>query len=76
MLKGWIIKYNRDGLDALKNKKKPGNTLSKFSNLINNDWNTTRPLEKITSNTTMIWFKKPRDDFPLRSRHNIFLSGI
>ena len=21
-------------------------------------------------------YKKPRDDFPLRSRHNIFLSGI
>ena len=32
MLRGWIIKYNRDGLNALENKKKPGNPLSKFSN--------------------------------------------
>ena len=32
MLRGWIIKYNKDGLDALENKKKPGNPLSKFSN--------------------------------------------
>ena len=32
MLRGWIIKYNRDGLNALENKIKPGNPLSKFSN--------------------------------------------
>lgn len=32
MLRGWIIKYNRDGLNALENKKKPGNPLSKFFN--------------------------------------------
>ena len=32
MLRGWIIKYNKEGLDALENKKKPGNQLSKFSN--------------------------------------------
>ena len=32
MLRGWIIKYNKYGLDALENKKKPGNPLSKFSN--------------------------------------------
>jgi transposase-like protein len=31
MLRGWIIKYNKDGLNALENKKKPGNPLSKFS---------------------------------------------
>ena len=31
MLRGWIIKYNNDGLDALENKNKPGNPLSKFS---------------------------------------------
>ena len=31
MLRGWIIKYNKEGLDALENKKKPGNPLSKFS---------------------------------------------
>ncbi len=32
MLWGWIIKYNKEGLDALENKKNPGNPLSKFSN--------------------------------------------
>ena len=32
MLRGWIIKYNKEGLDAWENKKKPGNPLSKFSN--------------------------------------------
>ncbi len=31
MIRGWIIKYNKDGLNALENKKKPGNPLSKFS---------------------------------------------
>ena len=31
MLRGWLIKYNKEGLDALENKKKPGNPLSKFS---------------------------------------------
>ena len=32
MLRWWIIKYNKEGLDTLENKKKPGNPLSKFSN--------------------------------------------
>ena len=32
MLRGWIIKHNKGGLDALENKKKTGNPLSKFSN--------------------------------------------
>ena len=31
MLRGWIIKYNNYGEDALINKKKPGNPLCKFS---------------------------------------------
>ena len=37
----------------------------KYPNLINNNWNTTRPLEKITSDTTMIliWFKRQRYDW-------------
>ena len=30
MLRGWIIKYNKGGLDALENKKKPGNPMSKY----------------------------------------------
>ena len=29
----------------------------------NNNWETSRPLEKITSDTTMIWFKKQRYDW-------------
>ena len=38
--------------------KKPGEESIKYPNLINNNWDTTRPLEKITSDTTMIWFKR------------------
>ena len=34
--------------------KKPGKESIKYPNLINNNWNTTRPLEKITSDTTAI----------------------
>ena len=43
--------------------KKLGEESIKYPNLINNDWHTTRPLEKITSDTTMIWFKKQRYDW-------------
>ena len=43
--------------------KKPGKESIKYPNLINNNWNTTRPLEKITSDTTMIWFKRQRYDW-------------
>ena len=43
--------------------KKPGEESIKYPNLINNNWNTTKPLEKITSDTTMIWFKKQRYDW-------------
>ena len=32
MLRRWIIKYNKEGLNALENKKKPGTPLSKFPN--------------------------------------------
>ncbi len=31
MLRGWIIKYNKEGFNALENKRRPGNPLSKFS---------------------------------------------
>ena len=34
--------------------KKPREESIKYPNLINNNWDTTRPLEKITSDTTMI----------------------
>ena len=43
--------------------KKPGEESIKYPNLINNNWNTNRPLEKITSDTTMIWFKSQRYDW-------------
>lgn len=43
--------------------KKPGEESIKYPNLINNDWKTTRPFEKITSDTTMIWFKRQRYDW-------------
>ena len=42
--------------------KKPGEESIKFSNIINGNWNTSRPFEKIVSDTTKIWFKrKPYD---------------
>jgi len=31
MLRGWIIKFNKAGEQALENKKKPGNPLCKYS---------------------------------------------
>ena len=37
--------------------KHPGEETIKYPNLINNNWNTTRPFEKITSDSTKIWFK-------------------
>lgn len=32
MLRGWIIKFNKDGEKGLENKKKLGNPLCKYSN--------------------------------------------
>ena len=32
MLTNWIKKYNEGGIEALENKRKPGNPLSKYSN--------------------------------------------
>lgn len=43
--------------------KKPGEASIKYPNLINNDWSTKSPFEKITSDTTMIWFKGKRYDW-------------
>ena len=43
--------------------KKPGEESIKYPNLIKGNWNTTRPLEKVVSDTTMIWFKKQRYDW-------------
>ncbi len=43
--------------------KKPGEESIKYRNIINNNWKTSRPFEKITSDTTMIWFKRQRYDW-------------
>ena len=32
MLSKWVKKYNENGIDGLKNQKKPGNPLSRYSN--------------------------------------------
>ena len=43
--------------------KKTGKESIKYPNLINGNWKTTRPLEKVVTDTTMIWFKKQRYDW-------------
>ena len=37
---------------------KPGEESIKYPNLIKGDWNTSRPFEKVVSDTTTFWFKK------------------
>ena len=43
--------------------KKPGEESLKYENLLNGNWKTTRPFEKIVSDTTKIWFKKKSYDW-------------
>ena len=43
--------------------KKPGEESIKYPNLINGNWNTNKPLEKVVTDTTMIWFKRQRYDW-------------
>lgn len=43
--------------------KKPGLESIKYPNLIKNNWKTTRPLEKVVTDTTMICFKNKRYDW-------------
>ena len=43
--------------------KKPGEESVKYENIIGYNWNTTRPFEKIVSDTTSFWFKKKRYDW-------------
>lgn len=31
MIRNWVRKYNKEGIDALENKRKPGNPLMKYS---------------------------------------------
>ena len=43
--------------------KPPGEESIKFKNIINGNWNASRPFEKIVSDTTKIWFKKKPYDW-------------
>ena len=43
--------------------KRPGKESIKYPNLINNNWNTTGPFQKIVSDSTKIWFKKRAYDW-------------
>ena len=43
--------------------KKTGVESIRYPNLIYNHWTTIRPLEKVVTDTTMIWFKKQRYDW-------------
>ncbi len=43
--------------------KKPGEESIRYPKLIYNHWIVVRPLEKVVTDTTMIWFKKQRYDW-------------
>ncbi len=43
--------------------KQPGEESIKYSNIINGNWNTTRPFEKVVSDTTTFYFKKKKYDW-------------
>lgn len=43
--------------------KNSGEESTKYSNIINNNWNTSRPFEKIVSDTTAFWLKKKKYDW-------------
>ena len=43
--------------------KKSGQESIKYPNLIKNNWNTTRPFEKVVSDSTKIWFKRKAYDW-------------
>lgn len=45
------------------NYKKPGEESIKYPNLINGNWETIRPLEKVVTDTTVISFKNQRYDW-------------
>ena len=57
MIRSWIIKYREFSEDALINKKNLGEESIKFNNLINGNWKTNRPFEKVVFDTTKIWLK-------------------
>lgn len=43
--------------------KRPGEESIKYENIIHGDWNTSRPFEKVVSDTTTFWFKKKKYDW-------------
>ena len=43
--------------------KRPGEESIKFNNLIDGDWTTNRPFEKVVSDTTRVWFKRKAYDW-------------
>ena len=70
---GWIVSDNlvHKVCKTLKIKskarhykyQKPGEESIKYSNKILGNWNTSRPFEKIVSDTTIFWFKKRKYDW-------------
>lgn len=43
--------------------KRPGEESIKYLNIINGNWNTSRPFEKVVSDTTTFWFKRKQYDW-------------
>ena len=70
---GWIISANlvHKVCKILKIKskakhykyKKPGEESVKYENIIGYNWNTSRPFEKVVSDTTSFWFKRKKYDW-------------
>ena len=70
---GWVISANlvHKVCKILKIKskakhykyKKPGEESVKYENIIGYNWNTSRPFEKVVSDTTSFWFKRKKNDW-------------
>ena len=70
---GWVISANlvHKVCKILKIKskakhykyKKPGEESVKYEKIIGYNWNTSRPFEKVVSDTTSFWFKKKKYDW-------------
>ena len=70
---GWVISANlvHKVCKILKIKskakhykyKKPGEESVKYENIIGYNWNTSRPFEKVVSDTTSFWFKRKKYDW-------------
>ena len=60
-----ICKYEniRSKARHYKKYKKPGLESIKYPNIINNNWNTQRPFEKIATDTTTVWFDYKKYDW-------------